>query len=618
LNCYGISDGGAYPVGEHTLPGCIQPGTIVGDGETTFTITSYGTPCTTTTSTSTSTTSTTTFSPDPCICTEVVITSAGGEVETFNCFGVNENYVYMNAGTYHICAASIGGLLQAFFAEGTTGTISPVGNCKTQTCPPPTTTSTSTTSTSTTSTSTTTIAPFTACMSDFSSDSACSCDGLSYGTWTFYGSGNSICTSTTITSTGILSEIENNGFFWVASGGQVRYYQKNGTTSSATAQAACFVCPTTTTTTTTTLPPVSFSTSAGCANGVASDGVGAMVGFNGGSGEYQASDFTHPTQGSALNGSFSDTNVSISRTFSGLSAGTYWVALRDKNNEDNAKEKFQRINEAYDYLSNELRLINGQENSNTSEPFVSSSTSEDPKIYMNILSTFVSSLFSEAKKGTYNDIFMSIIKEIVTGYNALTLTYLRKIFEGVDKIKAIELYQFLYKYKDILYISNDTLEFVSLIAKEKSQKGKENDRVFILKPLMKDLLENNIYKLYVDEELYLVPLWHNELYFDAKDGSEIIVLCQPKLSDELTIDENNNIYCEKQIKLDAELLYLIKKEKFVSIEIGGKWFSIPLSKLYLKEEQLYKFKGQGISRISEKDIYNVSCRSDIIVKIILV
>jgi len=297
------------------------------------------------------------------------------------------------------------------------------------------------------------------------------------------------------------------------------------------------------------------------------------------------------------------------------------LALRwhpDKNNEDNAKEKFQRINEAYDYLSNELRLINGQENSNTSEPFVSSSTSEDPKIYMNILSTFVSSLFSEAKKGTYNDIFMSIIKEIVTGYNALTLTYLRKIFEGVDKIKAIELYQFLYKYKDILYISNDTLEFVSLIAKEKSQKGKENDRVFILKPLMKDLLENNIYKLYVDEELYLVPLWHNELYFDAKDGSEIIVLCQPKLSDELKIDENNNIYCEKQIKLDAELLYLIKKEKFVSIEIGGKWFSIPLSKLYLKEEQLYKFKGQGISRISEKDIYNVSCRSDIIVKIILV
>jgi hypothetical protein len=112
-------------------------------------ITYYGacgtTTSTTSTSTSTSTTSTTTFSPDPCICTEVVITSEGGEVETFNCYGVNENYVYMSAGTYYLCAAEVGGLLQAFFAEGTTGTISPVGNCKTGTCPPATTsTSTST------------------------------------------------------------------------------------------------------------------------------------------------------------------------------------------------------------------------------------------------------------------------------------------------------------------------------------------------------------------------------------------------------------------------------------------------------------------------------------------
>lgn len=289
----------------------------------------------------------------------------------------------------------------------------------------------------------------------------------------------------------------------------------------------------------------------------------------------------------------------------------------DKNNDENSKEKFQRINEAYDYLSCELQIINGQKNSNTSDTFVSSSTSEDSKMYMNILSTFVSSIFGEAIKGSYNDLFTSIIKEIVTGYNVLTLSYLRKLFEDVDKNKAIELYQLLYKYKDILYIGNETLEFVSLIVKEKLQQGKENDRVFILKPLIKDLMDNNIYKLYVDDQLYLVPLWHNELYFDAKDGSEIIVLCQPKLPEQLTIDDNNNIYYEKHIKLDADLLYLIKNNKFVSIEIGEKWFSIPLDKLQLKEEQLYKFKGQGISRILEKDIYNVSYKSDVIVKILL-
>lgn len=111
------------------------------------------------------------------------------------------------------------------------------------------------------------------------------------------------------------------------------------TTSTAAPTTTTTAAPTTTTTstststTTTTLAPVDFSTSAGCANGVLSDGVGAMVSFNGGSGVYQASDFTHPTQISALNGSFSD--VTPPRTFAGLSAGTYWVALRDKNNTDN-------------------------------------------------------------------------------------------------------------------------------------------------------------------------------------------------------------------------------------------------------------------------------------------
>ena len=275
----------------------------------------------------------------------------------------------------------------------------------------------------------------------------------------------------------------------------------------------------------------------------------------------------------------------------------------DKNSDLYAKEKFQKISEAYDYLTNELILNNDTEYSNTSE------TTNDFVSYKDILGNFISSLF----KGAYSEVLTNIIKEISLGYETITLAYLRSKFETLDKQKAIELYKLLYNYKDILYISNDILELVSLLIKERYK----NDRVFILKPTLKDMIDHNIYKLYVDEDLYIVPLWHNELYFDAPDGSEIIVLCQPILPTNISIDENNNIFYEKYIKMDDDLLDLIKNNKCVSINLEDKWFSIPLNKLYLKEEQLYRFKCQGISQISEKEIYNIDIKADIIVKIIL-
>jgi len=123
-----------------------------GSRTTTTTTTTIG-PSTTTTLAPTTTT--TTFSNNPCNCVEINLTSEGGEVATFNCYGQNENYVYSTSGTKYLCAAVIGGLLQVSIVSGT-GTYSPIGNCKTGACPPATTTTTTSGSTTTTSTSTTT------------------------------------------------------------------------------------------------------------------------------------------------------------------------------------------------------------------------------------------------------------------------------------------------------------------------------------------------------------------------------------------------------------------------------------------------------------------------------
>jgi hypothetical protein len=278
----------------------------------------------------------------------------------------------------------------------------------------------------------------------------------------------------------------------------------------------------------------------------------------------------------------------------------------DKNKDPNATDKFQQINEAHNYLLRELAFDRDDERDERDER--DDKEKENPHLYVNILSDFIMSLV----KGTYKEILLSIVNDIATLKYEDTLLYIKGKFEHMDKQTAIDIYQLMYKYKDLIYISNDILELVSFIIKERYH----NDRVFILKPTLKDLMDHNIYKLNVDDQIYLVPLWHQELYFDApNESSEIIVLCQPKLPTNILLDEtNNNIHTEMTI-LASDLPHLFQNEPILSVHVGDKWFPIPLNKLYLKEEQFYTLPGQGISRIVEKDICHIHTKSDIIVKI---
>ena len=139
--------------------------------------------------------------------------------------------------------------------------------------------------------------------------------------------------------------------------------------------------------------------------------------------------------------------------------------------------------------------------------------------------------------------------------------------------------------------------------------------VYKLNPSINDLLNNNLYKLYIDEQLFLVPLWYNEVHFDGS-GCEILVICEPELRDGITIDDDNNIHVE--IKIDfVNLAKLIGENTHIPISIGNKEVYIPVSELYMKKEQYYRIKHQGLSKI-KNDIHNVSEKADIIIKVILI
>jgi curved DNA-binding protein CbpA len=267
----------------------------------------------------------------------------------------------------------------------------------------------------------------------------------------------------------------------------------------------------------------------------------------------------------------------------------------DKNgNTKESKEKFQAINEAYEYLKREINF-NEQGEKTTST------------VYIDILQSFLSEIFD----GKYNDKFYEIIKNIIVKKIP------NKLFKDLNKEMAFDIYNFLSKYKNILHISQELLDNLMEIVQKKYEDVME---YYKLNPSIDDLFENNVYKLYVNEQLFLVPLWHNELYFESSELNnfkEIIVSCEPELSTNIKIDENNNLVVKIEHNLN-DLSNLILNDEKIFFNIGKKEFYVPVNKLYMTKNQYYRIKNQGLSKINENDIYDVSAKSDIIVNINLI
>jgi len=268
----------------------------------------------------------------------------------------------------------------------------------------------------------------------------------------------------------------------------------------------------------------------------------------------------------------------------------------DKNgNNQLATEKFQRIQESYEFLKREISFSDKgiKENPLAESGFETT--------YNKILKTFIFGIV----KGEYNDIIFNIIQSVVTGCKKISL----KLFEELSKERAIEVYSVISKYRNVLHISQDTIQMVREIVLEKCKE----DCVYILNPSLDDLLENNIYKLELNKTLYFVPLWHDELYFDGS-GCDIIVKCVPNLPDNACIDENNNLF----IDLDLPLTCSLFNDESYSFFIGKKELKLKVSALKMQRVQYICFKNEGIAEIDENDMYNIEKKADINVKITFV
>lgn len=291
----------------------------------------------------------------------------------------------------------------------------------------------------------------------------------------------------------------------------------------------------------------------------------------------------------------------------------YKLALKchpDKNIKKNINaHNFEQLNEAYVYLQKNI-------NKNIKNKTMENTTTSPPFNYEELLTIFVQ-LICRPK-------WVILLCKILKTQSIQYLNNAR-----ISKQTLLYLYNILSSYRTTFHLTEVFLqELRELLLQKQSQ-------VYLLNPSVTDLLNNNLYKLYVNDELYLVPLWHHKLYFT----DTLIVICEPEFSlsekqQNIQIDEDNNLYIDLYINC-KELLTLFEngiknnnnnnnKELTYPFVIGNKTFTIPLSVFKLTTKpQIYRIIGEGIRKPTpvesnmEQMQENIHNKSDIIVKISL-
>lgn len=250
----------------------------------------------------------------------------------------------------------------------------------------------------------------------------------------------------------------------------------------------------------------------------------------------------------------------------------------DKNNSPDAKKKFQMINEAYHYLLS----YEGYNNSND--------ISEND--YSNILFYFLNSIISEE-----NNFMHVIINKINNLCEDKAIEYLKTL----DTHLLFKIYDILFKYKNAFHMKANFIDEVKKIIKEKTK----NDEKIILNPKLIDLFEEQVYKLKVQEQLFFIPLWHDELIYDLS-GTNLYVNCEPILPENVEIDNQNNIYITKEYNLNE----IWNKDK-LDIEFNN--IIINTRNLLIRNKQTIRYKNCGIPKINTKNPFDASKKSDIFV-----
>ena len=276
----------------------------------------------------------------------------------------------------------------------------------------------------------------------------------------------------------------------------------------------------------------------------------------------------------------------------------------DKNNNSiEAKEKFVDVQNAYEFLNNNLKNLYGNSNSQCNGNSQSNSHSKE---YNNIFSIFFNSLFDGNK---HSELIMKLIHSLAFNYEDFVRNSLNKdILYKLDNETAIYLYETLCKYQHIIGLSDEGLSFVKNIVNERIKE----DMIIVLNPSLDDLLNDNIYVLNYENKKYFIPLWHDELHYTIKNSDEnnssktLIVVCKPELPSNVELNDDGDLVVVVRENIENVLI-----NKGILYKLGNKEFFISSHELKITKYQHHIVNNKGVSLINTEELYDNSVRGNI-------
>jgi hypothetical protein len=245
-------------------------------------------------------------------------------------------------------------------------------------------------------------------------------------------------------------------------------------------------------------------------------------------------------------------------------------------------KKFTDIKDAYDYLNTYIREKNVEDHSDFSK-----------KLIDEFLNEF------NNRKNNFLDIYDT---NILTNIYNILLEY-SCIFDDVSNILLYLREKIQNKTKEKDNTAKDFTEKDSTV---------KNNTIITLNPTINNLLNADVYKLEYENEVFYIPLWHDELEFECENNSKIIVKCIPNLNENIFLGSDNSLHVKTIINIQSVFI-----SDVYSVKIGEKVFEFNLSDLKLKKYQTICLYNKGIPQINNKDFYSINKKGNIYLHITL-